>query len=46
MVKIFKSALLWQIAGGFALGTAGMVAFQPADAANIAQHLIAATPLR
>ncbi|MBX9883231.1 MAG: hypothetical protein K2X73_14820 [Sphingomonas sp.] len=46
MVKLIKSALLWQVTAGFALGTIGMVAWQPADASNIAARLIAATPLR
>lgn len=41
MIKLFKSSLLWQITAGFALGTAGMVALQPADASAIATRLIA-----
>lgn len=40
MIKLLKSALLWQIGAGFALGTIGMVALQPADASGIATRLI------
>lgn len=32
MLKLFKSPLLWQISGGFALGTLGMMALAPANA--------------
>lgn len=32
MLKILKSSLLWQISGGFVLGTLGILAFQPAEA--------------
>lgn len=35
MVKFFKSALLWQISSGFALGTIGMIALAPADASPL-----------
>ncbi|MBX9815770.1 MAG: hypothetical protein K2X76_13805 [Sphingomonas sp.] len=46
MIKLLKSALLWQITAGFALGTIGMVAFQPADASSIAARLIHVAPQR
>ena len=42
MAKILKSAMLWQMLGGFVLGTAGILSAQPADATHmLAQHLSA-----
>jgi len=41
MVKLFKSALLWQLLGGFALGTLGMIAINPANASESPVQLIA-----
>jgi hypothetical protein len=35
MLKILKSSLLWQVSGGFVLGTLGILAFQSADAARM-----------
>lgn len=35
MLKFFKSPLLWQITGGFVLGTIGMVALSPATASPL-----------
>jgi hypothetical protein len=32
MRSVLKSSFLWQFAGGFVLGTLGLVALQPADA--------------
>jgi hypothetical protein len=32
MLNRFKSSVVWQFAGGFVLGTIGLVALQPADA--------------
>lgn len=43
MVKMMKSALLWQLTLGFALGTAGISALAPADASP-ARLLFANTP--
>lgn len=34
MVRVMKSALLWQLVGGFVLGLTGIVAFGPADASQ------------
>ena len=34
MRKLLQSSFLWQVAGGFVLGTVGMVALQPADATH------------
>lgn len=31
MLKLFSSSLLWQLVAGFALGTVGIVALQPAE---------------
>lgn len=36
MLKFFKSPLLWQISGGFVLGTLGMMAIAPANASPLA----------
>lgn len=35
MLKFFKSPLLWQISGGFVLGTIGMMAMSPATASPL-----------
>lgn len=32
MTKVLKSSLLWQVFGGFVLGTLGILAFQPSEA--------------
>ncbi len=45
MTKFLKSSLLWQVVSGFALGTIGIVAFQPADATRtLAGHVAAVAP--
>ncbi|HEX8384488.1 MAG TPA: hypothetical protein VF592_14080 [Sphingomonas sp.] len=31
-MRIFKNSFIWQFAGGFLLGAAGLLAFQPAEA--------------
>lgn len=47
MRYLLKSSFFWQFAGGFAIGTIGLVALQPAEARhNIATHLLPATPLQ
>ncbi len=38
MIKILKSSLLWQLTGGFVIGTVGMLALQPAAATGFAHH--------
>ncbi len=41
MVKRLKSSVLWQFAGGFVLGTVGLVALQPADATReMVSHIV------
>ena len=32
MTRMLKSSLLWQVFGGFVLGTLGILAFQPPEA--------------
>lgn len=45
MVKLFKSAMLWQMVGGFVLGTAGILSVQPAEATTmLVQHIAAIAP--
>ena len=34
MRRLIKSSFLWQFAGGFVLGTLGLVVLQPAAGAN------------
>ena len=47
MRDFLKSSFLWQFAGGFVLGTLGLVALQPADARHtFAQHFIPAAHLQ
>ncbi len=36
MIKMLKSGLLWQLTAGFAIGTVGMFAMQPANAGSLA----------
>jgi hypothetical protein len=31
-MRIFKNSFVWQFTGGFLLGAAGLLAFQPAEA--------------
>ena len=38
MRSVLKSSFLWQFAGGFVLGTLGLVALQPADARHTFIH--------
>lgn len=35
MRRFIRSSLLWQFTGGFALGLAGLLALQPADARHV-----------
>ena len=47
MVRAFKTSFLWQFAGGFLLGTLGLVALQPAEVThNIGRHLPVITASR
>lgn len=47
MRDFLKSSFLWQFAGGFVLGTLGLVALQPADARHsFARHFVPATHLQ
>lgn len=34
LIKIFKSSLLWQLTGGFVIGSVGMLTLQPATASD------------
>lgn len=38
MVQVLKSAVLWQVLGGFALGTALVVMTAPADGVHAAMR--------
>ncbi len=40
MLKFIKSPLLWQLGGGFMLGTLGLVLVEPAAAAGMAHELL------
>ncbi len=42
MTSILKSSLLWQVFGGFVLGTLGILAFQPAEATRTLTSQISA----
>lgn len=42
MFKMLRSPLLWQLAAGFMLGTAGMAALEPADAADVVRSIVPA----
>lgn len=42
MTKVLKSSLLWQVLGGFVLGTLGIIAFQPAEATRTLTSQVAA----
>lgn len=45
MLKFFKSSMLWQMVGGFVLGTAGIVSTQSAEATSmLAQHIATIAP--
>ncbi len=45
MTKVLKSSLLWQVLGGFVLGTLGIIAFQPAEATRtLTSHVSAISP--
>jgi hypothetical protein len=47
MRSILKSSFIWQFAGGFVLGTIGLVALQPAEARHsIAAHFVPAAHLQ
>lgn len=35
MIRILKSRLLWQLAGGFVIGSVGMLSLQPATATDL-----------
>ena len=46
MRGFMKAGFFWQFAGGFALGAAALLIFQPADATRtLANHLATATHL-
>ena len=46
MRSLLKSRFLWQFAGGFAIGAAGLLAMQPAEATQtLAAHLHIGTHL-
>ncbi len=42
MWQFLKSELLWQLLGGFAVGTVGMLVFSPSGAAHTLLHHISA----
>lgn len=42
MSKVLKSSLLWQVFGGFVLGTVGILAFQPSEATRTLTSQVAA----
>lgn len=45
MTKVLKSSLLWQVLGGFVVGTLGIIAFQPAEATRaLTSHVSAISP--
>lgn len=43
MRTILKSSFFWEVAGGFVLGTLGVLALQPANAAFAARTPVSAT---
>ena len=46
MWQFLKSDLLWQLVGGFAIGTIGMVVFGPADTTHtLVHHMLGAVGL-
>lgn len=46
MIKLLKSGLLWQLTAGFAIGTVGMFALQPANASVPAAPATVSATLR
>ncbi|MBX9795983.1 hypothetical protein [Sphingomonas sp.] len=40
MLKLLKSPLVWQLGGGFMLGTLGLVLVEPAAAAGVAHDVL------
>ncbi len=42
MTKVLKSSLLWQVFGGFVLGTVGILTFQPSEATRTLTSQVAA----
>lgn len=46
-MRSFKTSFFWQFAGGFVIGTVGLLAFQPASATRaFASHFVAAEQVR
>ena len=45
-MRSFRSSLFWQFASGFALGTAALIALQPADGRHaLVGHVESALPI-
>ena len=40
MLQLLKSELLWQLVGGFALGTVAVLTFGPSDATHNLVHFV------